>query len=518
MPRIVDVKFSELANFTERQTQAWEESKLYDYLLFGGAGSGGKSYLLRWWCLRQLLVRYSETRIPGLRVGLFSMDYPTLQDRQISKIKREFPDWLGSLKETRSDGYNFALKPEYGGGTIALRNLDDPSKYKSSEFCDIAVEELTENDKDTFDDLRFRLRWPGVERPKFIAATNPTGRGHAWVKALWIDRKFPPEMEAIKPQFRYVPALPKDNPHVTDAYEITLRSLPPAKRKALLEGDWSIPEGQYFTNWNRSERAIHPSIVSQIIQPWWPKWIGQDWGFGHHSPVLWHTVGNVSPKMAKLMGRNWDVPKRCVFTYREHVISLKETNTTELELGQEVAELSRGEKINEWILSRDAFGEKTSQHTPAELLHMGGKPSLPSPQQADMKAGSRVSGWRFMYQLIQNDEWFVSEMCPELIEAIPSLEYDTDKNGEDVRKTNHMYDDIADCARYGLADMLNTVRAPLKVRAAEKAEELGITEPQLQDKTADERSEIISVAAVQLKKFYADDKKKKRRRAQWASR
>lgn len=456
------------------------------------------------------------------------MDYPTLQDRQISKIKREFPEWLGTLRESRDEGYNFFLKPEYGGGRIALRNLDDPSKYKSTEFCDIAVEELTEIDKEMFDDLRFRLRWPGIgiehgnSSPKFIAATNPTGRGHAWVKALWIDgkhniEKFPAEMRDIAPQFKYVPALPKDNPHVTKAYEETLKSLPPAKRKALLEGDWSIPEGQYFTNWNRSERAIHPAILAQVIQPWWPKWIGQDWGFGHHSPVLWHTVGNVSPKMAKLMGRDWDVPRRCIFTYREHVISLKELGQTEQQLGSEIAELSAGEKIGEWILSRDAFGEKTSQHTPAELLYMGAKPSLPSPTEADMKAGSRVAGWRFMYQLIQDDEWFVSSLCPELLDAIPSLEYDTDKNGEDVRKTNHLYDDVADCARYSLADMLNTVRAPLKVRAAEKAEELGITTPQLADKTPDERREIISVAAVQLKKFYADDKKHKKRRARWST-
>jgi hypothetical protein len=109
-------------------------------------------------------------------------------------------------------------------------------------------------------------------------------------------------------------------------------------------------------------------------------------------------------------------------------------------------------------------------------------------------------------------------MCPETLAAIPTLEYDSDKNGEDVRKTNHLYDDVADCVRYALADMLNTVRAPTKVRAAELAEDLGITKPQLEDKTPTERCEIISVAAVQLKKFYATENMKKRRKSRWSTR
>jgi len=59
-------------------------------------------------------------------VGLFCEDYPTLRDRQLSKIKYEFPRWLGRMKDTQEEGLVFQLKDEYGGGFIALRNLDDP--------------------------------------------------------------------------------------------------------------------------------------------------------------------------------------------------------------------------------------------------------------------------------------------------------------------------------------------------------------------------------------------------------
>lgn len=470
---IEDIRFSELMNPTERQREAFRASDEYDYLLFGGAGSGGKSYLLRWWCLRQLLRRYAETGIAGLRVGLFSMDYPTLTDRQISRIAREFPEWIGRLRETRSDGYNFALNPEFGGGTIALRNLDDPSKYKSSEFCDIAVEELTENSKETFDDLRFRLRWPGISNPKFAAATNPTGRGHQWVKALWIDGKFPLEMQHIAKQFKYVPALPKDNPHVTRLYEETLKSLPPAKRKALLEGDWSIPEGQYFTNWNRSERHVHPAILSEVIKPWWSHWLSMDWGFKHHTSIHWHCSGDVLPEHAKLMGRDWATPRKCVFTYRELVVNLSEADNDDLHGASEI-ELARliasktNERLDSFFLSPDAFGKKQSANPPAQTIseefraiNLNGKVKMPYPVPA---VNDRVPGWRFMYKLIQSDSWFVSEMCPEALNAVPSLQYDKDgANIEDIEKTDHLFDDVADDLRYGLFSMLGNATKPHEV-------------------------------------------------------
>jgi hypothetical protein len=314
----------------------------------------------------------------------------------------------------------------------------------------------------------FRLRTPGISRPCFLAATNPTGSGLQWVKKLWIDRKFPKELQHLKHEFRFVPALLENNPHLGPEYREALEALPEKMRRALLEGDWTIPEGQYFINFEESERKVPHAIVMQIVQPWWTHWIGQDWGFKHASPVYWHAVGFVSPKQAKLLGRDWDAPRRCVFTIREHIATLADTDTSEIQLGQEIQSLNGLQKLKAWILSSDAFGKKTSQNTAAELLKQGAK-SFPEPQPANMDPGSRVVGWRFVYSLIQSDTWFISDMCPEAIAAIPSLEYDSDKGGEDIRKTDHLYDDCGDCLRYGLVDMLGTVKVPMEVRRAEVA-------------------------------------------------
>jgi len=481
MQQFEDIRLSELINPTDRQRECIRATDAHRFVLYGGGAGGGKSYLLRWWCLRQLLKRFEQTQIRGLTCGLFSMDYPTLQDRQISKIEREFPEWLGQTKRTEKEGLCFFVREEYGGGRIALRNLQDPSSYKSAEFCDIAVEELSENKRDVFEDLvLFRLRFPGIERPCFLGGTNPTGIGVQWIKALWVDRKIPVELQHLASEFAYVPALLQDNPYLGDDYRQSLKGLPDKKRKALLEGDWRVPEGQYFTNFERSERAIHPAIIAQIVQPWWNHWISQDWGFGHHTPIHWHAVGNVTPEQATLFGRNWDKPRQCVITYREHIESLKEQERSETELGADIRRKSGNEPITAWILSKDAFGQKTSQNTAAQLLGRGAssgtaigqfydrKKLFPHPRPSNMDPGSRVVGWRFMYSLIQEDRWFLSEACPEALDAIPALEYDTDKGDEDILKTDYLYDDIGDELRYGLADMLGNAKKPHDVQIAEQ--------------------------------------------------
>ena len=67
---IEDVRLSSLIDPTPKQRECIEATDKYRFVLYGGAGGGGKSYLLRWWCLRQLLKRFAETGIQGLMVGL----------------------------------------------------------------------------------------------------------------------------------------------------------------------------------------------------------------------------------------------------------------------------------------------------------------------------------------------------------------------------------------------------------------------------------------------------------------
>lgn len=228
--------------FTPRQSQASQAIDDYLYTLYGGARGGGKSWLLRV-KLVKMLKRWGAMGFRNVRTMLACENYPALRERQITKIQAEFPPSLGSYHAQRNE---FVLHDRYGGGVIALRNLDDPTKYQSAEFAAIAVDEVTKNPERAFHVLRGSLRWPGIKDVRMLFTANPDA---GWVRKFWIERDFPPELQGQAEQFVFVPALPTDNPHLDQSYWQMLSTLPGALREAWLEGNWfASVEGLVYSN------------------------------------------------------------------------------------------------------------------------------------------------------------------------------------------------------------------------------------------------------------------------------
>lgn len=233
-PERIDI--DDLIGFTPKQQLALQKTRKFRYTFFGGGMGGGKSYWLRWVLVWWLLRVHAKKNLRGVVAGLFSEDFPVLKDRHISKIETEFPPWLGRLyNDHKQYGLSFVLRPEYGGGVIALRNLDDPSKYQSSEFAYIAIDEAQKNPVGTFRTLRRRLRWPGIPNTRMFLGGNPGEE--PWVRQFFVDKVFPPEEEEAD-EFTFVQSLATDNPHLEATYRRQLESMPEAERRAFLEGQW----------------------------------------------------------------------------------------------------------------------------------------------------------------------------------------------------------------------------------------------------------------------------------------
>ncbi len=224
-----------------------------------------------------------ELKLPNVHVGLFCEDYVSLTDRQVSKIVAEFPRELGEVRKSTTDGLGFHFHD--GNGFIALRNLDDPSRYQSAEFAVIGVDELTKNPLSTFNILRGSLRWPGIVQTRFVATSNPGGVGHAWVKSYWIDHQFPPELQSEAKEFAFIKALPSDNPSLPASYWQMLDTLPEPLRLAWREGRWDVFTEQAFA-FNPSVHVVQPLPVPSSA----PLYMTFDWGFGKPYSAGWWWV------------------------------------------------------------------------------------------------------------------------------------------------------------------------------------------------------------------------------------
>jgi hypothetical protein len=417
----IKTKLSELINPTDKQREFLLATDNYKYPFYGGAKGGGKSYILRWGLIRKL-VKWAKQGIPRVRVALFCENYPALKDRQITKMETEFPDWLGTLSNTQNEGMRCVLRPEFGGGIIALRNLDDPSKYASSEFAIAAVDEVTKNEKKVFDQLRSIVRWPGIDDTGLWGASNPGDIGHEWVKKLWITKELTEE-DPRPEDLVFIQSLPIDNPHLSKSYIEELKRLPEKLRKAYLEGNWDVFEGMFFSEFDRDKHVIQPFAI----------------------PESWLRFRSIDPSGRDgITSCHWyaiDWNSR-VFCYREHYGTGLDADQHALEIKR----LSEGEKYRYTVIDSAAFSKLGLPETMAEIYERCGVTGLtPSSKE-------RVTGWNMVHTYLRWDEnedpkLKIFSTCNNLIRTLPILVHD-DLHPEDLNSKGE--DHAADELRYFL--------------------------------------------------------------------
>ena len=426
-------------------------SSLAKYRLFGGAAGPGKTKALLWEAI------FQAQFWPGSETLLLRRTYPELESSLLAYFRRDVPRKL--YKSYNESKHVVTWK---NGSTTRFgycRNESDVYQYQGAEFLFIGLDELTHFTLKQWQFLTSRNRCPIPGSFACMAgASNPGNIGHAWVKALWVDKTPPPGFE--RPEhydprhYDFIRARLSDNPiYANDAeYRRTLEALPEHLRRAFLEGDWNVFAGQYFDVFDIGRHTARPEELR--LEPWWPRWISIDWGFQHPSAVYWHCAipvtsdwCSVTSESAHTKGGPHQSPVtshqslRRIITYREFV----QSGLSPRMLAQGIAERSGRERISEVFLSPDAFAHRTAEASIAEqlgdVLALNG---LPRPTAAD---DDRIGGWQLMYQLLESDSWLITDHCAKLIECLPQLVRD-DRRVEDIRKVDG--DDPADAARYGL--------------------------------------------------------------------
>ncbi len=238
-------------------------------ILFGGAAGGGKSF-------GQLAdaLRYALT-YPGSRQLLLRRTLPELENSLVRMALSLFPDHLYHYISSRHTGVFL------NGSILDFGYCDserDVFRYQSAEYDVIRFDELTHFTESMYLYLMSRLRGSAPFPRQMKSTTNPGGLGHEWVKRRFIDPAPPdtPFGDELGSR-RFIPAKVTDNHFLMEGdplYVKRLQRLPERERRALLEGEWDLQEGRFFTRWSREEHLVEPFPIPDH----WRRYCALDYG------------------------------------------------------------------------------------------------------------------------------------------------------------------------------------------------------------------------------------------------
>ncbi|MFX0133026.1 MAG: phage terminase large subunit [Candidatus Hodarchaeota archaeon] len=310
------------------QAKQWDASEYIDqsdraqYLLYGGAKGGGKSYLGRGKLVEQCL------RYRGIQAVIIRKTFPELLANHIRKLFVEYP-FLNAWYRAGEKAIYFP-----NGSVLELKHLantQDVYNYQGIEYDIIFLDEATQHEEETFKILKTSLRSdpkiiarnPGF-KPFFLLTGNPGGIGHSWVKRLFIERDFNPNEKAE--DYHFIQAKIYDNPIFLTAnpsYLDNLRDLDHDRMRAYLEGDWEVFVGQYFKEFRTDIHIVEPFPIPED----WNKIFSLDWGyFPHPYHCGWYAI---------------DPETKEIYKYRE----MEGHETPPGELAERIVEKSIGDKL-----------------------------------------------------------------------------------------------------------------------------------------------------------------------------
>lgn len=230
----------------------------HKYIAFGGARGGGKSWAVR---VKAALL---ALRYAGIKIMIVRRTYPELRANHIRPMKELLGD-AAKYKETTKE-FTFG-----NGSVIMFRHCGserDLDKYQGTEVDVLFLDEATQLSQEEYE--RFGACVRGVNGfPKRIYITcNPGGRGHAWVKRLFVDRVYRENENAE--DYSFIKSLVTDNRVLLESdsgYLRRLEALPPKLRAAWLDGDWDIFEGRFFEEFRDDPAHYADRRFTHVIEP-----------------------------------------------------------------------------------------------------------------------------------------------------------------------------------------------------------------------------------------------------------
>ena len=395
---------------------------------FGGARGGGKSWAVR------TKAKLAALKYPGIKILIVRKTYPELIANHIDTMRAE----CFKIAKYNSTNRKFTF---FNSSTIKFdycQNDGDLSHFQGTEYDLIFIDEATNLTEHQIKVIKATLR--SVNRfPKRLYLTcNPGGPGHAYIKRVFIDKKF--KSGENPDEYEFIQSLVTDNKvlmEVQPDYIEQLEELPEKLKQGWLYGRWDIFEGQVFEEFTDDPEHYIDRQWTHVVEPfeipsWWPIYRGFDWGYAKPFSVGWYAFDD----------------EGVCYRIKEFYGCSKEENTG---LKWDIATVAR--KIHEietndrMLKDRQIIGIAD----PAIFAENGGaaiSDTMAEHQvyfnKADNErlAGKMQCHYRLAFDENGHSMFYVFNTCKEFIRTIPALIYSETKV-EDVNTDmeDHIYDE-----------------------------------------------------------------------------
>ena len=266
---------------------------------FGGARGGGKSWAVR------AKAKLLALRYPGIKILIVRRSYPELLSNHILLLRAEL---LGVVSYSDRD----KLMRFPNGSVIQFKYCArdaDLDRLQGTEFDVIFLDEATQLSEFQMKSITACLRGANSFPKRVYYTCNPGGQGHAYIKRIFLDRRY--EAGENPADYTFIRSLVTDNRALMEAqpdYVRQLEALPDKLRRAWLEGDWDVYEGQFFEELRVTPDPVKCAAAGISLEeaaaqgrwthvlparppaPGWKLYRSFDWGYSRPYSCGWWAV------------------------------------------------------------------------------------------------------------------------------------------------------------------------------------------------------------------------------------